>query len=127
MIIDPPRKRPNNPEGWYPAILDSVEFIPDVIYFDEMKDVVDIGFKLPYDGYITQRYNYSFYHKSNLYRVIVNVTGHKPDYDVGLDTEELIGEKCLIRIEHNEDSKGNVWENVREVKLFQEGMLKGEF
>lgn len=125
MIISPPKKRANNSEGWHEASISSIDYLQDVIYFEKMTDVLDITFELSNGNYITQRYNYSFHSKSNLYSLIVALTDEKPDYDAGLNTEELLNQECLIKIEHNEDSKGNVWENVREVKKVDEKMLEG--
>lgn len=125
MIISPPKKRADNSEGWHKASVSSIDYLEDVIYFEKMTDVLDITFELSNGNYITQRYNYSFHSKSNLYNLIVVLTDEKPDYDTGLDTEDLMNKECLIRIEHNTDQKGNVWENVREVKKADGEMLEG--
>ena len=125
MIISPPKKRANNTEGWHRANIYTIDYIQDVIYFEKMTDVLDITFEISNGNYITQRYNYSFHPKSNLFEVIVELTDKKPDYNTGLDTDELLNKECMIKIEHNEDSKGNVWENVREVKKANEEMMEG--
>jgi len=116
MILRRPRRKPQREKGYQKSVLADLVVEQDVQWFDRVCDVLDITFEFPEGGTLTQRYTFSLHPKSNLAKLIENLTGELPNPNEDYDASRILGKSCVVLVDHHESKNGDVWEFVKEVR-----------
>lgn len=71
------------------------------------------------DNEVTVNYmaNKSMHPNSRLYSTIKGILGKPPEDN--FDLKELEGKKVKISIQHDEDEKGNIWDNIASIRKYR--------